>query len=438
MRKPPYNLLIATGQSPQVVTETVFELNRAEDLQPAAVHVVTTRVGRAYGRAQLLGEPQSDPARGTPIEGVEARWPAFCEEVLGRSPESGEAPVDLTFHVPEVGAEGLEDIQHQGDDTRFANLCYELVEHLTREDQLALIGSIAGGRKTMSAHLMTAFTVYGRPDDRLTHVLLSDPSLEGDPSFFYPEQGSPRYGQLLDLVDIRFPRLRALLEEDLIEGLPDDRQDLEAILDALDPHIAGTRTVSRVEVQLKDGGAQVTFEGAGGTLDACTLRPKQAATLLVFAERRAALGEPVPSTDLTHESSSSNGSGDSSGSGDSNGSGDSGGSGASDEPGVSDEPGGSSIPEQRRAVQHLCSQTGKLDPWEETNDVSKDISRLRDPLRETPIASRLLKIEGLSRKPRRYDWPGEAPELQVTSRYPGESWPFEHIGPLEHPEKSGD
>jgi len=99
----PYNLLIATGQSPQVVTETVFELHRAEDLQPASVHVLTTCVGRAYGRVQLLGEPQADPARGTAIMGVEDRWPTFCEEILGRSPENGEAPVDLSFHVPEAG-----------------------------------------------------------------------------------------------------------------------------------------------------------------------------------------------------------------------------------------------------------------------------------------------------------------------------------------------
>jgi CRISPR-associated protein (TIGR02584 family) len=391
----PYNLLIATGQSPQVVTETVFELNRAEGLQPGAVHVITTRVGRAYGRAQLLGEPQTDPARGTPIEGVENRWPQFCEDVLGRSAEGGEAPVELTFHVPEVGAEGLDDIRHQGDDTRFANLCYALVEELTRDDELPLIGSIAGGRKTMSAHLMTALTVYGRPDDRLTHILLSDPSLERDRSFFYPEQGSPRYGQLLNLVDIRFPRLRSLLEEDLIGGLPDGRQDLEAILDALDPHVAGARTVDQVRVQLQDSGAQLFFDGAGETLDTCTLTPKQAATLLVFAEQRADAGDPVPSPDLTYESDQS------------------------------------LLTEQRHAVQYLCSQDGHLDPWGETKDVSKALSDLNDDLRKVPVANRLLRIEGLSRKPRRYDWAGDAPPLTVTSRYPGENWPFEHIGPLE-------
>ena len=396
MPSKPYNLLIATGQSPQVVTETVFELHRAEDLQPGAVHVVTTRVGQAYGRAQLLGERQANPARGTPIEGVGARWPQFCEDVLGRDPENGEASVELTFHVPEVGTEGLEDIHHQGDDTRFANLCYALVEKLTREDQLPLIGSIAGGRKTMSAHLMTALTVYGRPDDRLTHVLLSDPSLEGDPSFFYPEQGDPRYGRLLNLVDIRFPRLRTLLEEDLIDGLPDDRQDLEAILNALDPHVASARTVTQVKARLRDGGAQLFFDSEDETLDTCTLTPKQAATLLAFAEQRADEEAPVPSTALTYKADTA------------------------------------PVGRQRHAVQFLCSRgEDGLDAWDDTASVSKDISDLNDALREVPVAKRHLRIEGLSRDPRRYDWPGGAPTLRVETPYPGEGWPFEHVGPLK-------
>lgn len=394
----PYNLVIATGQSPQVITETVFELYTPQERQPAAVHVLTTRVGRAYGRAQLLGEPQADPARGTPIEGVEARWPQFCEEILGRSGSDGEPPVELTFHVPEAGTEPLNDIHRRGDDTRFANLCYEMVEQLTRDDQLPLIGSIAGGRKTMSAHLMTAFSVYARPDDRLTHVLLTDPSLEQDPSFFYPEPGSPRYSRLLNLVDVRFPRLGPLLEQDLIDGLPDDRRDLEVILDALDPHVAGARPVREVALRLRDGGATLRFNGADAPIDTCLLSPKQAATLLVFAERQAARGESVPSTALTYEDD------------------------------------GALVAEQRRAVQFLCSQDEELDPWSTTGRVSKDISKLNKRLRDVPVAERLMRIEGLSRSPRRYDWPGEIPPLTVETRYPGEAWPFDHIGPLEAPE----
>lgn len=392
----PYALLIATGQSPQVVTETVFELHRAEELQPAEVHVLTTRVGRAFGRAQLLGEEQGHPARGVPIEGVGARWPAFCEEILGRSSSNGDSPVDLIFHVPEVGTEGLDDIHKQGDDTRFANLCYQMVEQLTRENALPLIGSIAGGRKTMSAHLMTAFSVYARPDDRLTHVLLTDPTLENKHSFFYPEPGSPRYAQLLNLVDIRFPRLRSVLSEGLVDGLPDDRRDLEGILDALDPHIASARTVETVTLQIFDGAARLLFEGGGQTLDTCSLTAKQAATLLVFANRRAAQGGPVPGTALTY-----------------------------------DDP-ASPIGRQRAAVQFLCSRDQKtLDPWSGTTAVSKDISSFKDALRDVPVASRLLRIEGISKAPVHYDWHDEAPRLRVASRYPGEDWPFDHLPDLQ-------
>lgn len=394
----PYNLVIATGQSPQVVTETVFELHRAQDRQPAAVHVLTTRVGQAYGRAQLLGETQADPARGTPIEGVQPRWKTFCEEILGRSASDGETPVELTFHVPEAGTEPLNDIHRRGDDTRFANLCYEIVEQLTRDEALPLVGSIAGGRKTMSAHLMTAFSVYARPSDQLTHVLLTDPSLEQDSSFFYPEPGSPRYSRLLNLVDVRFPRLGPLLEQDLIDGLPEDRRDLEAILDALDPHVAGARPVREVVLRLRDGGAELRFDGADDTLDICELTPNHAATLLVFAERREAREGSVPSTELTYEDDDA------------------------------------LVAEQRRAVQFLCSQEESLDPWGTTDRVSKDISKLNKRLGNVPVANRLMRIEGLSRSPRHYDWPGEVPPLTIKTRYPGEKWPFDHVGPLEQAE----
>lgn len=392
----PYNLLIATGQSPQVVTETVFELHRAEGLQPSSVHVLTTRVGRAYGRAQLLGEPREDPARGVSIEGVENRWSTFCEEILGRTSSNGEPPVEINFHVPTAGAKDLVDIHQQGDDTRFADLCYRIVERLTRDGEFPLIGSIAGGRKTMSAHLMTAFSVYGRPDDRLTHVLLSDPSLEGMHSFFYPEPGSPRYKDLLKLVDVRYPHLHPLLKEDLIGGLPDDRRDLQGILDALEPHVASARTVDKVTLQLEDGTATLLFEGNGGTLDTCDLTPKQAATLLAFAERRSAHDGSVPGPDLTY-----------------------------------DDP-NALLGQQRQAVQFLCSREDVLDPWTDTQPLSKDISDLNDQLRKVPVAKRLLRIEGTSRSPRRYDWPSETPPLEIATRYPGADWPFEHVGDLKH------
>jgi hypothetical protein len=355
-------------------------------------------VGRAYGEALLLGKERTDPLRGAPIEDAAPRWHTFCEQILDRSSEDADdaPPVDLTFHVPEVRGRELDDIRRQGDDTRFANLCFRLVERLTREDELPLIGSIAGGRKTMSAHLMTAFSVYARPDaDRLTHVLVSDPTLEGDSSFFYPERGHPKFGQLLDLVDIRVPRLRSVLEADLIDGLPDDRRDLEGILDALEPHINSARTVTTVRLELRDHDARLVFEGSDGPLDTCPLTTKQAATLLVFADRRAASEGPVPSTVF-----------------------------------VDDEE----VEAGRNKVRWLCSEE-PLKPWTSTDDVSKDISKLKSALSPVPVAQRLLRIEGLSNQPRQYDWPGDSPPLEVAARHAPDDWPFEHLSP---PERVGD
>jgi len=384
MSSRPYNLLIAAGKSPQVITETLFELHRAKGRQPAAVHVITTKLGRAYGEALLLGLDRTDPSDGTAIGDGEARWGPFCEEVLGREPGS----VDLHFHVPKVGGSELPDIRQRGDDTRYGNLCFRLVEEYTREDQLPLIGSIAGGRKTMSAHLMNAFIVYARPDDYLTHILLTDPSLEHDPSFFYPETGSPRYSQLLDLVEIEFPRMRTLLESDLIEDSPDGRRDLEEFLDALEPRVNSARDVSAVRLELLDREGRLVFEGKNDELGQCTLTPKQVATLLAFAEARAAAGGPVPNTSLV---------------------------------------GNDHLETGRDAVRWLFSQEESFAPWSQTEDVSKAISDLKDALQTVPVAERLLKIEGVSSQPRRYDWPGDRPPLEVAARHSGEEWPFEHV-----------
>lgn len=387
MPKRPYVLLAATGRSPQVVTETVFELHRRENRQPAAVHVLTTRVGAAHVRALLLGGEVRSPVDGTRIEPAAERWALFCEDVLGR-----ETPIELTLHVPAT-EEPLDDIRRRGDDTLFANECYRLVEAHTRPDRLPLVGSVAGGRKTMSAHLMTAFSVYARPQDRLTHVLLTDPDLERDPSFFYPEPGSPDYGHLLDLVRVRFPRLRSLLDEGLLEDLSDDRRDLEGILDALAPHLARYRTPDRIELVLTpDESPHLVFRDGEETLDRCTLAPNEAATVAVLAERLLQADAVAASTLCDDEA----------------------------------------VQAQRTAVRRLCTAT--LDPmpqpWETPAQVSKAVSAVRQSLATTPVAERHAMIEGVSTDPVHYRWanPDIVREaLAVSSPHAPDDWPFAHL-----------
>jgi CRISPR-associated protein (TIGR02584 family) len=381
----PYNLLVAVGKSPQVITETICELYRTTGEQPAAVHAISTRIGAASVRALLLGEDVHNPLTGDSFSDAADRWTPFCEDVLKRP------PVPIECHVPQVDGAALDDIRRRGDDTCFSDLCYERVERLTRPDQLPLVGSIAGGRKTMSAHLMTAFSVYARPDDRLTHVLITRPELEHDPSFFYPTPGTPDFAHLLDLVDVKFPRLRPVLQSDVIDALPDDRRDLQGILAALEPHVVSVRKVTSITLELRDATAQLAFTGTEGSLDTCVLTPKQAATLLTFAEARGALDSRVPAPTLI----------------------------------------GEEVEARRAAVASLCAQP-PFTAWQTTTDVSKAISDLNDALARVPIADRTLRVEGISSQPRRYDWPEPPPApLTVATPYPDEDWPFEHLPELE-------
>ena len=391
----PYVLLIATGHSPQVVTETVWSLARQQHPphHPTAVHVVTTATGAAYGRAQLQGQAAHDPQRGTPIEAVADRWTPFCNAVL-------DGPVPLHFHVPSPDGQPLTDIRTPADDTQFANCCYTLVARLTRPGATPLIGSIAGGRKTMSAHLMTAFCVYARAQDRLTHVLINPPAWEQDPDFFYPTAEATDVVRI-DRVDVQFPRLRALLRDDLIAGLPPDRRDLQGILHALEPHLALAHTPTRIRLDLRSGEAHLRMAGPTGTLGVCRLSPAQAATLAVLAEALGT-GEGRVSFDALYHAPN----------------------GAAHV-----HPSQHPVPEQRQTIVALCDRFPELTPWSSNVDVSKAVSRLNEALREVPIAAHYLAVESeVRREESAYHWTQPLPTaVSITARYVPGRWPFDHL-----------
>jgi CRISPR-associated protein NE0113 (Cas_NE0113) len=102
------------------------------------------------------------------------------------------------------------------------------VREITADQNSSLHVSIAGGRKTMGFYLGYALSLFGRAQDRLSHVLVS-PQFETLPEFFYPSPHSRvvlnQTGQRLDAKDaevhlgnIPFVRLREGLPESLLEG----------------------------------------------------------------------------------------------------------------------------------------------------------------------------------------------------------------------------
>ena len=399
----PYNFVAVVGMSPAIITETIFEIHNQKGTVPRIVHLITTGHGAPFVRAKLLGEDVNNPFSQKPFPDTEVkdRWTPFCADVLGRS-----QPVEVRFHVPEVNGRPLDDVREKGDDTQFANQCYALVEKLTRPDELPLIGSIAGGRKTMGAHLMTAFSVFARRTDMLTHVLVHDPDLEkGD--FFYPtpEEHGRKMHRMLDLVDIQFPPVRELLsEKGVLDSRSGDRRSLEAILSALTPYIHPVDAVKRIDLVLdaSAGTARVDFGGEDETLDTLSLTAATAATFAVFAEHCAEISsdEAVPA------------------------------------PRFYDTNRRSAINAQRDAIGLLCGETrtASNDPlfkaWTEADHVSKAISSYRQRLQDVPLATRMLDIERHTTDPSSYNWPMPLPPIRVRAAYPDAyegTWPFDTL-----------
>jgi CRISPR-associated protein (TIGR02584 family) len=143
------------------------------------VHVLTTAVGKQRVCEDLLA-----PRRGW--------FHRFCREY--GIPAARIRFNARTIHVVS-GADGafLDDVRTPEDNVRLADAVLALVRDLTRDPGRALHASVAGGRKTMGLLLGIVFQLRARPQDRLSHVLVSPSELEGQRDFFYPPRAPRMY-----------------------------------------------------------------------------------------------------------------------------------------------------------------------------------------------------------------------------------------------------
>ena len=380
-----YTLLALSGLAPQVVTEAAWSLARQHvpPLVPSEVEVVATGVGEAYGRALLLGESRMDPISGQPVPHAADRWSAFCQDTFGRA-------VPLRFHVPTAGGQPLPDVTGVGADRQFADLCYRLVAQLTSPDRPPLIGSLAGGRKTLSAHLMTAFAVYARPQDRLIHVLVHPVSAERDPNFFHPHSGSEAR---VHRIDVPFPRLRSVLAAGPAGSPVRDAlgrgADLRELLAALQPLLDAERIPDAFALSLSEGQASLTAESSGTNIGGVRLTPAETATLLAIADALEASGRVRLDTFV----------------------------------------GDAATEAQRTAVLTACGRFDALRPWSVPADVSKAVSRLNRSLTRSPLLARYFSVESdVLPEATYYRWaePHPAPLTVFASNLPV-SWPLTNM-----------
>ena len=235
-------LLVATGLTPQVVTETLYALATApgaERFIPEEVHVITTLRGAELVKLLFMGEHANQ------LEALCGQWSIPMPRVL--------------LHLLGNKDAALDDLRSAAENETAANSILEVVRALTRDDGTAVHFSIAGGRKTMGYYLGTCASILGRPQDRMSHVLVNEP-FESAPEFFFPPnppthmliRGRPTNSALarVALAPVSFVRLRPLLPAPLI-----GRGSFTRLVAVVDSILANHRLVMRI-VRTGDGGGE--------------------------------------------------------------------------------------------------------------------------------------------------------------------------------------
>ena len=205
-------LLCVTGMTPQVVTETLYALavEKSPPWIPTEIFILTTQRGADNARLMLLSES-----------------PGWFHQLCK---DYALPPIAFdTSHIlvmTDSAGLALIDIRNDQDNSDAADCIARLVGKLTRDVGSVVHASIAGGRKTMGFFLGYAMSLWGRPQDRLSHVLVS-PEFESRPEFFYPTPyarviAGAKGQDSLDaatarvwLGDIPFVRLRQILPPNL-------------------------------------------------------------------------------------------------------------------------------------------------------------------------------------------------------------------------------
>jgi len=259
-------LLAVTGLSPQIVTETLYALAVRETPRflPTEIHLITTIEGAERARLALLSETPGWFHRlrhdyGLPVIAFDSTHIHILCDAHGHA---------------------LRDIRTPEDNALAADFITETVRCLTADTDSALHVSIAGGRKTMGFYLGYALSLFGRLQDQMSHVLVSEP-FESSWEFFYPTPYSRvitiQDNKLVDtadaevmLADIPFVSLRHGLPEHLLQG-----------------HARYSETVAAARQTL--GPAALLLDLRGRRIragSACfSLAPAELALLAVFARR---------------------------------------------------------------------------------------------------------------------------------------------------------
>lgn len=172
-------LVAGIGLSPAVLTNTVWALaHEPEPVIPDEVVAITTRTGRTCISEQLIDSNG---------------WLRLCQALEN---EGLEVAGKLAFGSSDSirilgdGKTDFDDIATPAQNSAAADFILKVLRQYTEDPGTRVIASIAGGRKSMSALMISCMSLLGRSQDRVCHVLVDEPYEQRmEPPFLFPEKG---------------------------------------------------------------------------------------------------------------------------------------------------------------------------------------------------------------------------------------------------------
>ncbi len=211
---PKRTLFAVVGMTPQIITESLYALavKQQPAFIPTDIKIITTKLGAEQVRLNLLSESPGWFSR-------------FCRDYGLSDIQFTEDDIQvLSYQDGTI----LEDIRELEDNKLMADAITEKIRELTSDEDRAVHVSIAGGRKTMGYYAGYALSLFGREQDRLSHVLVDAP-YESLHKFYYPtpyskvipidpKRSVDTANATVTLAEIPFVSLRHGLPKKLSEG----------------------------------------------------------------------------------------------------------------------------------------------------------------------------------------------------------------------------
>ena len=186
-----HKLIAVIGSTPQVMTEIFWALRIQRHVPIDEVFVMTTTMGKETCQQHLLDE---------------GRFAKMLSD-YGIDPNTVVFDADHILVFEDAKGNFLDDIRTSDDNRLARDQLFRWIEDCTQDVQVALHCSLAGGRKSMGYLLGAAIQFFGRPQDRLYHVLVTPPEIEMNRDFFFPpvreEQILTSDGQRISTADVR-------------------------------------------------------------------------------------------------------------------------------------------------------------------------------------------------------------------------------------------